>query len=136
MRAPAPLVFLTVLIGLVAAGSARLAAQEDTLVLDSTEVFTDRQRPPVTFNHAIHFDAYPDCVQCHHIFEYPNGKKKNVWDGEAQQCSECHVRDREEKRLPLMKAYHVNCTGCHRDLAKKGEKTGPVICGECHIRKK
>ncbi|MFC1829386.1 cytochrome c3 family protein [Thermodesulfobacteriota bacterium] len=114
----------------------RTNAQEEEITLESTDVFVKKQRPVVTFNHETHYDAYPDCIECHHIYEYSNGEKENVWEGEEQTCSECHKEKREDKKMPLMKAFHQNCTGCHRDLAKANEKTGPVTCGECHIRKK
>jgi hypothetical protein len=29
----------------------------------------------------------------------------------------------------LMKAYHMNCKGCHLEKGK-----GPILCGECHVR--
>jgi hypothetical protein len=28
-----------------------------------------------------------------------------------------------------MKAFHLNCKGCHQE-----RKKGPVMCGECHAR--
>jgi hypothetical protein len=28
-----------------------------------------------------------------------------------------------------MKAYHLNCKGCHQE-----QKKGPVMCGECHVK--
>jgi hypothetical protein len=28
-----------------------------------------------------------------------------------------------------MKAFHMNCKGCHID-----RKEGPITCGECHER--
>ena len=114
----------------------RTNAQEEEITLESTDVFVKKQRPVVTFNHETHYDAYPDCIECHHIYEYSNGEKENVWEGDEQSCSECHKLKKEDKKMPLMKAFHENCTGCHRKLAKENEKTGPITCGECHIRKK
>jgi len=111
-------------------------AQEEELVLESTDVFVKKQRPAVVFNHEKHMDVYPDCIECHHVYEYNNGDKENVWEGDEQSCSECHKLKKEDKKMPLMKAFHENCTGCHRKLAKENEKTGPITCGECHIRKK
>jgi hypothetical protein len=28
------------------------------------------------------------------------------------------------------------CTGCHRQVSKENEPSGPVTCGECHPKKK
>ena len=114
----------------------RTNAQEAEITLESTDVFVKKQRPAVMFKHELHYDAYPDCVECHHIYEYNDGKKENIWSGEEQTCSECHKQKREDKKLPLMNAFHEKCTGCHRQLAKENQKAGPVTCGECHIRKK
>ncbi|MFC1814284.1 cytochrome c3 family protein [Thermodesulfobacteriota bacterium] len=114
----------------------RTNAQEAELILESTDVFVKKQRPAVVFNHEKHMDVYSDCMECHHIYEYNNGDKENVWEGDEQSCSECHKLKIEDKKMPLMKAFHENCTGCHRKLVKENEKAGPVTCGECHIRKK
>jgi hypothetical protein len=112
------------------------SAQEAEITLESTDVFAKKQRPAVMFNHEMHYDRYPDCVECHHIYEYNGSEKENVWSGEEQTCSECHKLEKADKKIPLMKAFHNNCTGCHRKLAKENEKAGPVTCGECHIREK
>ena len=114
----------------------RTDAQEAELTLESTDVFVKKQRPAVVFNHERHMDVYSDCIECHHIYEYNNGEKENVWEGDEQSCSECHKLKKEDKKMPLMKAFHENCTGCHRKLSKENEQAGPVTCGECHIRNK
>jgi hypothetical protein len=112
------------------------SAQEEELVIESADVFGKKQRPAVVFKHELHFDAFPDCIECHHIYEKNNGEKENVWSGEEQSCSDCHKRVKEDNRLPLMEAFHNNCTKCHREMAKEKKKAGPVTCGECHVRKK
>ena len=106
-------------------------AQEDEITLEHKEVFEKPQRPPVVFNHATHSEEFPECTECHHIYEYTDGERENVWVGEEQRCSDCHKLEKEDKKLGLRTTFHENCTGCHREIKK-----GPVTCGECHIREK
>jgi len=113
----------------------RVGAQEDVIVLKHKDVYKKRQRPSVQFSHEKHAELYSDCVVCHHIYEYKNGVRKNVWDGDGQSCSECHKAGKVENKPALRDAFHENCTGCHRKLIKEESKSGPETCGECHIRK-
>jgi len=106
-------------------------AQQEEITLEHSEVFGKPQRPAVEFNHAKHYEEYPECMECHHIYEYTGGERENVWAGEEQKCSDCHKVVKEDKKLDLRTAFHENCTGCHREMRK-----GPVTCGECHIREK
>ena len=121
---------------LFAAFHGMVGAQEDIIILEHKDAINKLQRPPVKFTHAKHAELYPDCIQCHHTYEYKGGQKVNDWSGEGQPCSECHKVVEDGKKIPLMKAFHENCRGCHRQLVKEGKKTGPVACGECHIRQK
>ena len=37
------------------------------------------------------------------------------------------------KRLtPFKEVAHLRCKGCHRELKKKGQATGPITCKGCH----
>ena len=119
---------------LFAAFHGMVGAQEDIIILEHKDAFKTLQRPRVKFTHQEHADLYPDCTQCHHTYEYKGGQRVNEWNGEGQPCSECHKVVEEGEKIPLMKAFHENCRGCHRQLDKEGKKTGPVACGECHIR--
>ncbi len=97
-----------------------------------------KQRPDVMFldeYHDLHMES-ANCLDCHHIYE--NGEnildEGELEDGEAEtSCSSCHTPD---ATLNLEKAYHQQCMGCHNKMKKAKEKTGPSLCGECHIRKK
>jgi hypothetical protein len=113
-----------------------IGAQEDTIVIQEKEVFKKLQRPTVTFSHDKHSQLYPDCIQCHHDYEYKNGKRENNWGGEGKPCSECHKLEKVGKTPGLRAAFHDNCIGCHRSMKKVGKKSGPVTCGECHVRSK
>lgn len=101
------------------------AYAQDEIKLLKNDSFIERQRAGAVFSHTLHADkAEIDCLACHHI--YKNGE--NVWDDSAEtECAECHKVESASKTMPLMKAFHSNCKGCH----EKGNK-GPLTCGECH----
>ena len=95
--------------------------------------FKDMQRPPAVFSHDEHNEkaALDECSVCHHV--YVDGKKAADESSEGQECSECHgLKANEDNALPLMKAYHDMCKGCHQKAKAEGKKRGPVTCGECH----
>jgi hypothetical protein len=105
-------------------------AQEEMLKLEH-KAFENRQRPGVTFPHAQHF-ATIECTACHHF--YVNGQ--NVWDESREtNCAACHGLKAEGKKMGLMKAFHENCVGCHRETKPAAGKSLPVMCGECHKKK-
>lgn len=101
---------------------------EITSVRDSA--FGVRMRAAVAFNHDEHNEkaAIDDCTECHHSFD-EDGVKLEDESTEDWECSECHMAEGKTK-MDLMRAYHLNCKGCHED-----QKTGPVMCGECHQKK-
>jgi hypothetical protein len=109
-------------------------AQEPQMLIAHSKAFGGLQRPAVKFDHEKHSDMYPDCVQCHHDYEYKDGKRINAWDGEGKPCSECHKIQKERKTVSLRVAFHDTCMGCNTTLSKEGKKTGPETCGECHVR--
>lgn len=100
-------------------------AQDDIKQLEH-DIFIERERPAAVFSHTLHSDeAEIDCLACHH--KYENGE--NVWDDSAEtECAECHKLEADGKMMPLMKAFHANCKGCHE------KEKGPLTCGECHPR--
>jgi predicted CXXCH cytochrome family protein len=104
-------------------------AQEDMVVVNDP-AFIDPQRPPAVFHHEEHNEkaGLEECNKCHHVF---NDKGKLVEDesSEDQSCSECHELKASGKKPGLMKAFHTNCLGCHKEKNK-----GPVMCGQCHVR--
>ena len=94
--------------------------------------FESPQRPAAVFAHDEHNEAAEleeDCALCHHVYD----GKTLVPDesSEDSPCSDCHsLNPTSENTVSLMTAYHKRCKSCHFDAAK-----GPVLCGECHIRK-
>jgi Class III cytochrome C family len=68
-------------------------SQEDTILLNSSELGT-LQRPPVVFNHKVHAEKL-DCARCHHDFDaFLNNR-----GGEGQTC------DSATKRKPMMVCF-------------------------------
>jgi hypothetical protein len=105
---------------------------------DPNDVFGHRQRPPVQFlekYHDLHMEDQ-DCLECHH--KYENGE--NILDeGDLEEgdpeilCSSCHNNN---VKYDLQQAFHRQCMDCHDRLSAAKMKTGPSLCGECHIRTK
>ncbi|MDY6824520.1 MAG: cytochrome c3 family protein [Thermodesulfobacteriota bacterium] len=70
----------------------------------------------VAFPHQSHQTTLDDCNACHNLFPQKAGsivKMKESGD---------------LRRMQVMK----QCLECHRELAKAGEKAGPVSCNDCH----
>ena len=70
----------------------------------------------VLFTHGIHQKMFSDCNVCHQLFP----KKTGII---VELKSEGKLQGRQ-----VMK----ECTACHFEKKKKGEKTGPTSCGGCH----
>lgn len=104
-------------------------AQEEMTVIDNS-VFDNPVRPPATFQHDDHNTRadIEDCMECHHVYE--DGVLQEYESSEEQLCSDCHGFETSEDTLPLMKAFHKSCKGCHID-----KKIGPIMCGECHDKR-
>jgi len=103
-------------------------SQEDMVVVGNG-AFTKAQRAPSVFRHDEHNEMaeIEECNECHHIYE--NGTKLDDESSEDQMCSECHELENENGQPTLIKAFHLNCKGCH-----KAKKKGPIMCGECHAK--
>jgi hypothetical protein len=109
---------------------ANTAAQDEFIHL-GPECSQERQRPGVVFPHESHMENY-DCLDCHHQYE----AGENVLDedelyteNDAILCASCHSGS---GRLTIRQAYHFQCIGCHIDVRKSGENSGPELCGNCH----
>lgn len=96
------------------------------------DAFSDLVRPAAVFSHDDHNEAAEleeDCSVCHHVYE---GKQR--LEGESSEdspCADCHtLKTSDENSISLRVAFHTRCKSCHFDSDK-----GPVLCGECHIRK-
>ncbi|WP_028313478.1 cytochrome c3 family protein [Desulfatibacillum aliphaticivorans] len=70
----------------------------------------------VPFPHGQHQTTLGKCDACHGMFPQEKGViDKNKADGSLKS-----------------KAVMNQCTGCHKEMKKAGEKTGPTSCRGCH----
>ncbi len=103
-------------------------SQEDMTSLKD-EAFGKGERPAAAFAHEDHNEKaeIEECNVCHHV--HKDGELVEDESSEDQSCSDCHNVKEGYPTLPLMKAYHNLCQGCHKDQGH-----GPITCGECHPR--
>ena len=106
-------------------------SQEDMLFIDNS-AFDNPQRPPAVFKHDEHNEIaqIEDCNQCHHVYD-DSGNLLQDESSEDQRCSDCHELQISGNKPALIKAFHRNCKGCHLE-----RKKGPIMCGQCHVRKR
>ena len=104
-------------------------SQEDMEVVED-DSFERQRRPPAAFRHDSHNETaeIEECNECHHVYE--NGERVADESSEDQRCSECHTEENSGNRPGLRRAFHLNCKGCHQI-----KKKGPVMCGQCHVRR-
>ena len=127
MKKSAFFICVSVIVTLMIFGSAY--AQEDMVIISSDD-FDSPRRPAAVFRHDYHNETaeIEECNQCHHVYD-DDGKLEEDESSEDQQCSNCHELKTSGRRLALMKAFHTNCKGCHKE-----KKKGPLMCGQCHVR--
>ena len=126
-----------ILLGLLFLFGGKIIAQDapDDMTIDNQGYKRDR-KPPVEFTHLNHAEDYEiACTECHH--EYEEGK--NVWEegNEVKKCVSCHNLSKSEGNIKKASiAFHRNCKGCHRELAKTGvsEDAPYKQCTSCHER--
>jgi hypothetical protein len=127
MRKSALLVFTLVLVS-ISLWFVNVHSQDITHV--DNDVFLDPRRPPSVFPHEEHNEAAEiyECNVCHHVYE--DGKKLEFESSEDMRCADCHPLESGEGDPPaLMKAFHMNCKGCHEQ-----QNLGPIMCGQCHVK--
>ncbi len=107
-------------------------SQDDEHPTIDNQVFENPQRTQALFDHDSHKEMpqlEDDCAICHHVYE--DNKLISDESSEDSLCSECHtLKATPENSIPLRMAFHNRCKECHFESNK-----GPVLCGECHIRK-
>jgi hypothetical protein len=112
----------------------------DIIKMES-KVYSKHTKNIVNFPHKKHaIDKGIECIECHHIYE--DGKNILKEDDEIKKCDTCHNEPKKPSNLKISKeenikrfhysAIHNNCKGCHQDLKKKKEPTGPISCNDCH----
>lgn len=120
---------LLVVISLLLIVMASAYAQDEIITLNSPELVSHK-RALVRFAHEQHTENI-GCNACHHDYD---DYGVNTNEDEGQRCAECHTRVAQANPIPLMRAFHKQCKDCHQNLADKGEATGPLMCGQCHVR--
>lgn len=108
-----------------------VSSQDSVIVMEHKEI-GPHERPIVQFNHDKH-TASLECIRCHHDFDQFGNNRGG--EDKAQPCASCHNPSAQPAKLPLKEAFHAQCKGCHESMWKQGRKSGPVTCGECHVRK-
>jgi hypothetical protein len=94
-----------------------------TVVMQLPDARGAMERPRVEFNHSAHTTALKQegCEVCHAI---DDGKIT------PKLAATVNLTDRDD----LIDAFHDTCTGCHQERAAAARESGPVTCGECHVR--
>jgi hypothetical protein len=97
----------------------------DVIVIDSLKAFGPLERPAVLFYHDKHTEALAkqnkDCTACH----------ETVKDNMSQKFKRIQDNDKET----VTDIYHDQCIRCHKESGSPDKPSGPVTCGECHIKK-
>jgi len=127
MRNSMPKIMVTILaVALAAVAFAGMAKDAPaTIVLDKAAA----KKPAVTFPHAAHVTAVPDCATCHHTQKGLTATS----DVKVEPCAACHL-DPEKPEAGSMREmsltknpFHKLCIGCHKTDGK-----GPKTCNDCH----
>ena len=121
--------------GISSGDEAKASPGNLNLILLNNQGYKKERKGPVEFTHKRHAYEYRlFCWDCHH--DYKDGQ--NVWVpwGETKQCNQCHdPRKKEPNKIMLQKAFHYQCKGCHKKLAKEKKKAGAYKkCGGCHLK--
>jgi Class III cytochrome C family len=115
--------------------AAQTQAVPDEILIENKIYRTDR-KGFVRFSHLEHAEGYVEaCEACHH--EYKEGQ--NVWqEGQpVKKCVTCHdPSKRQGNARKLNIAFHKNCKGCHKKLAREGGTDAPYRqCTDCHAKR-
>ncbi|MBW1999246.1 MAG: cytochrome c3 family protein [Deltaproteobacteria bacterium] len=121
--------------------SAGEEVQEFDIIILNKEGYKRDRKGPVKFTHFKHsFDYGVSCWDCHHEYEDDSQKNPNIWRpwGETDTCDTCHdPQEIDVTSIRLQRAFHLNCKGCHKALAKEKKRAGEYRkCTGCHERKK
>lgn len=98
----------------------------DLILIDGLARFGPLESMPVPFLHDLHAELVQkegrDCTACH------MEKAEGV-------LSQKYMRLEDTDRQTVMDGYHEHCLACHKETARSGKPSGPVTCGECHVKK-
>ena len=101
------------------------ARRADLILIDGLKTFRALERPAVPFLHDKHTQAVAkqgrDCRACHEMA--------------AAKLILKFKRLEDTDRRTVMDIYHDQCIACHKESSGPDTATGPVTCGECHLKK-
>ena len=96
----------------------------DIIVIDGLKTFGPLERPGVIFYHDKHTETLAkekkDCLTCH-----PMDQKR---------LSLKFKRTADVNKKAVMAIYHDQCINCHKENKFANKASGPVTCGECHVK--
>lgn len=99
-------------------------ARADLINIDVMKTFGRLERAPVIFQHDRHTSALKeqnkDCETCHQRTDKGTLSQK-------------FMRLEDTGKDEVMNIYHEGCVNCHNETFEAGMKSGPTICGECHV---
>ncbi len=104
---------------------------DNKIVIAHTEIFGKLERPQVVFNHGLHSNTFKKegCDTCHLVTE----EKNLIFEYLPQRVAKVITTQSRDKKS-VMNSYHEKCINCHKKRINEGEKAGPVICGDCHVK--
>jgi hypothetical protein len=73
----------------------------------------------VTFPHQRHQQKLTDCNICHSAFPQKAGAIEEL---------------KAQGKLAKKQIMNEQCTKCHKEKQRAGEKTGPTTCTTCHVK--
>jgi cytochrome c2 len=71
----------------------------------------------VKFPHQLHQDSLKDCMLCHDLFPQQAGAIPDL---------------KQKGTLAQKQIMNKQCLKCHKAKKDAGEKTGPMVCKDCH----
>ncbi len=77
------------------------------------------KRGKVPFPHHQHQNKLEDCKICHDAFPQEKGSIEKL---------------KKEGKLKPKHVMNKQCTKCHKEKKRAGEKSGPITCKQCHIK--
>ena len=79
------------------------------------------KRGDVPFPHQQHQEKLVECNICHAVFPREKGAIDAL---------------KAEGKLKPKQVMNKQCTKCHKEKKRAGEKAGPTTCKSCHIKNK
>jgi hypothetical protein len=73
----------------------------------------------VHFPHRQHQEKLGDCAICHSVYPQKAGSIEEL---------------KAQGKLTKKEIMNTQCTKCHKEKQRAGEKAGPTTCTTCHIK--